>query len=150
MISNQLVVVLSIITFCIVSCGETDAVKLEKLNNEVMVIHDEVMPKMAELNRVKRQLNSFKNVVPSENAALKDSLLNGILLVSKSEDLMRDWMNDYDYPNEKIPTAQMSQYLMAQKDSIKNISDGIALGLAVGHGFLKNAPDSIKNSGKRK
>jgi hypothetical protein len=150
MVKNQLVVLLSIFLLCLFSCGETDAVKLEKLHTEIMVVHDEVMPKMSELNRMKRQLNAFKNVVSSENAALKDSLITGILLISKSEDLMTDWMKNYDYPNEKIAAPQMSQYLIAQKDSIKNIGEGISMSLAIAQGFLKNAPDSIKNGSVKK
>ena len=150
MIKNQLVVLLSIISLCLFSCGETDAVKLEKLHTEIMVVHDDVMPKMSELNRMKRQLNAFKNVVSSENAALKDSLITSILLISKSEDLMSDWMKSYDYPNEKIATPQMSKYLIAQKDSIKNIGESVYMSLAIAHGFLKNEPDSIKNGSVKK
>jgi hypothetical protein len=146
MIKNQLVVLLSILSLCLFSCGETDDDKLEKLHNEVMVVHNEVMPKMGELNRLKRQLKSYKDVVSDDNADLKDSLINGVLLIAKSEDLMTDWMAGYNYPDEKKTLEQMMQYLIAQKDSIKNVEESINMSLAIGQGFLKNAPDSIKNS----
>jgi hypothetical protein len=149
MIKNQLVVLLSILSLCLFSCGETDDDKLEKLHNEVMVVHNEVMPKMGELNRLKRQLKSYKDVVSDDNADLKDSLINGVLLLAKSEDLMTDWMAGYNYPDEKKTLEQMMQYLIAQKDSIKNVEESINMSLAIGQGFLKNAPDSIKNSANK-
>lgn len=145
MIRNQLVVLLSVLSLCLFSCSENED-KLEKLHNEVMVVHDEVMPQNAELNRLKRQLKSYKDVVSDENADLKDSLINGILLLSKSEDLMTDWMSSYDYPNEEISTEQMAKYLVAQKDSINAVKENFKMSIAIAQSFLKNAPDSIKNS----
>jgi hypothetical protein len=146
MIRNQLVVLLSVLSLCLFSCSDTEGDKLEKLHNEVMVIHDEVMPQKAELNRLKRQLKSYKDVVSDENADLKDSLINGILLLSKSEDLMTDWMANYDYPNEDVKAEQMAKYLIGQKDSIKLIGENFKMSIAIAQSFLKNAPDSIKNS----
>jgi hypothetical protein len=149
MIRNQLVVLLSVLSLCLFSCSDTKGDKLEKLHNEVMVIHDEVMPQKAELNRLKRQLKSYKDVVSDENADLKDSLINGILLLSKSEDLMTDWMANYDYPNEEISAEQMTKYLIGQKDSIKNVEENFKMSIAIAQGFLKNAPDSVKNSANK-
>jgi hypothetical protein len=148
MIRNQLVVLLSVLSLVLFSCGDKED-KLEKLHNDVMVVHDEVMPQTAELNRLKRQLKSYKDVVSDDNADLKDSLINGILLLSKSEDLMTDWMSGYDYPNEEISTEQMMKYLIGQKDSIKNVQENFKMSIAIAQSFLKNAPDSIKNSASK-
>jgi hypothetical protein len=146
MIRNQLVVLLSVLSLCLFSCSDTEEDKLEKLHNEVMVVHDEVMPQKADLNRLKRQLKSYKDVISDENADLKDSLINGILLLSKSEDLMTDWMAGYDYPNEEVSTEQMTKYLIGQKDTIKYVQENFKMSIAIAQSFLKNAPDSIKNN----
>jgi hypothetical protein len=145
MIKNQLVVLLVVVLSTFVSCVDKEN-KLEKLHSEVMVVHDEIMPQSAELNRLKRQLKSYNNIVADENTELKDSLLNGILLLSKSEDLMMDWMENYKYPNEEVATEQMEKYLIAQKDSISLVAQNFKMSMAIAQGFLKNAPDSIKNN----
>jgi hypothetical protein len=147
MIRNQLVVLLSVLSICLFSCGDSEIIKQEKLHLEIMAVHDEVMPKQAELNRLKRQLKSYKVVVSDENADLKDSLINGILLLSKSEDMMTDWMKSYDYPNDSLKAELMTKYLIGQKDSIKSISENFKMSITIAQGFLKNAPDSIKKSG---
>jgi hypothetical protein len=147
MIRNQLVVLLSVLSICLFSCGNSETEKQEKLHLEIMAVHDEVMPKQAELNRLKRQLKSYKDVVSDENADLKDSLINGILLLSKSEDMMTDWMSSYDYPNDSLKSELMIKYLTGQKDSINLISENFKMSITIAQGFLKNAPDSIKKSG---
>jgi hypothetical protein len=147
MIRNQLVVLLSVLLICLFSCSDSDTVKHEKLHLEIMAVHDEVMPKQADLNRLKRQLKSYKDVVSDENADLKDSLINGILLLSKSEDMMTDWMANYNYPNDTLKSELMFKYLTAKKDSIKMIGENFNMSMTIAQGFLKNAPDSIKKSG---
>jgi hypothetical protein len=150
MIKNQLVVLLPVLLICVFSCGESDALKQEQLHDKVMKVHNEVMPKLAELNRLKRQLKSFKDIASDENTVLKDSLINGILLLSKSEDLMTDWMAKYDYPNDSLKHEVMIIYLSGQIDSIENIARNFNMSLAIAQSFLKNAPDSIKNNGVKK
>ena len=146
MSQNQLVTILSIIAFTFMSCGDSKELQVENLNKEVLEIHDAIMPKMAEINRLKRQLKSYKDVIIDENVGLKDSVINTVLLLSKSEDAMNDWMGSYNYPNNDASAEQMIQYLVGQKNTIKSISDNIMMSMAVAKGFLKNAPDSIKNN----
>jgi hypothetical protein len=143
---NQLVLLLFVLLICLFSCGESETVKQEKLHLEIMAVHDAVMPKSADLNRLKRQLKSYKEIVSAENAGLKDSLINGILLLSKSDDMMTDWMANYDYPNDTLKSDVMFKYLTAQKDSIKMIEQSFNKSMAIAQGFLKNAPDSLKKN----
>ena len=102
MIKNQLFTLAILLYAALVGCGNDDKEIETKLNEEVMVVHNEVMPKMGEASRLKRQLATFKQTVPDENAALKDSLINTILLLAKSEDMMSDWMANYKYPNPAV------------------------------------------------
>ncbi len=149
MIKNQLFTFLFIIGAAFSSCSNENKELEMKLNEEVMAVHNDVMPKMGELNRIKRQLKSFKETVPDENAALKDSLINTILLLSKSEDMMSDWMTNYKYPNPQMKHEELRQYLATQKDSIKLVSDALYKSIAIANGFLKKMPDSLKNNTKK-
>ena len=114
------------------------------LNQEIMKVHDEVMPKMGDINRMKRQLGAYKDEVPDDNAAMKDSLINAILLLAKTEDNMNDWMAGYKYPNPEMKHDDMMKYLKGQQDTIKQINDDVFMTIAIGNGLLKNAPKSIK------
>lgn len=114
------------------------------LNQEIMKVHDEVMPKMGDINRMKRQLSAYKDEVPDDNAEMKDSLINAILLLAKTEDNMNDWMAGYKYPNPEMKHDDMMKYLKGQQDTIKQINDDVFMTIAIGNGLLKNAPKSVK------
>lgn len=114
------------------------------LNQEIMKVHDEVMPKMGDINRMKRQLSAYKDEVPDDNAEMKDSLINAILLLAKTEDNMNDWMSGYKYPNPEMKHDDMMKYLKGQQDTIKQINDDVFMTIAIGNGLLKNAPKSVK------
>ena len=115
-----------------------------KLNQEIMAVHDEVMPKMGDLNRMKRQLSAFKDEVSDDNAAMKDSLINAILILAKTEDNMNDWMTNYKYPNPEMKHDEMMKYLNGQKDTIKQINNDVFMSIAIANGLLKSAPKTEK------
>jgi hypothetical protein len=148
MFRNQILTTITAGFMLLMGCNTEPNLEVQKMYDEVMAVHDKVMPKMGELNRLKRQLNAFKNTVPDENANLKDSLINSILILSKSEDMMDTWMTNFDYPKKDASDKENLTYLSAQKDSISKVSDDIFMSLAIANGFLNNAPDSIRNMGK--
>jgi hypothetical protein len=140
------VLICSLFTFC-VACGNDDKESESKINKDIMVVHEDIMPKMSEINRIKRQLSRYKDSVSEDNAEMKDSLINTILMLSKTEDSMSDWMDHYKYPNPDATHEEMIKYLTGQRDSIKLLSDDIYMSIAVANGFLKSAPkDSATNS----
>lgn len=114
------------------------------LNQEIMKVHDEVMPKMGEINRMKRQLSEYKDAVPDDNAEMKDSLINAILLLAKTEDNMNDWMAGYKYPNPDMQHDQIMKYLKGQQDTIQQINNEVFMTIAIGNGLLKNASKNVK------
>jgi hypothetical protein len=126
------------------ACDNSDKEAESKLNQEIMKVHDEVMPKMSELNRMKRQIGAFKDAVPDDNAEMKDSLINAILMLAKTEDNMNDWMGSYKYPNPDIKHEEMMKYLKGKQDTIKQISNEVFMTIAIGNGLLKGAPASVK------
>jgi hypothetical protein len=134
-------------TLVLVSIGCKNELKesAAKINQEIMEEHDKVMPKMSEINRLKRQLNTYRGIVSDENAALKDSLINAHLVLSKTEDSMTDWMGKYKYPDAERSPEDMVKYLTGQKDTISQIGNDVFMSLAVGKSLLNGAPDSIKN-----
>ncbi len=144
MSKNQLFIFLFIILSGFVACNENESDNGKKLDAEIMVVHNEVMPKMAEINRTKRQLMAYKDIVADENALLKDSIINAILVLSKSEDLMDDWMMRYKFPNPDVPKEEVNKYLTGQKDTIKSISEDIFKSLSIAHKYLESAPDSLR------
>jgi hypothetical protein len=123
-----------------IGCNNDNKESESVINRDIMVVHEDIMPKMSEINRLKRQLGRYKDSVSDENAEMKDSLINTILMLSKMEDGMSDWMEHYKYPNPDIKHDSMMKYLTGQRDTVKHLSDDIYMSIAIANGFLKNAP----------
>jgi hypothetical protein len=126
------------------ACENEQKVLEKKLHNEIMAVHDEVMPKMGDVNVLKQSVQKYSDITKGEKAELKDSLIRGVLTLTEADEAMMEWMAKYDYPNPKLSQDETLKYLQAQKDSVKQMSDKIYMAIAIGHQLLKNAPDSLK------
>jgi hypothetical protein len=140
-----------VLVFCFlcalnIGCNNDKKESESAINKDIMVVHEDIMPKMSEINRLKRQLGRYKDSVSDENAEMKDSLINTILMLSKMEDGMSDWMDHYKYPNPDITHDSMMKYLTGQRDTVKHLSDDIYMSIAIANGFLKNVPKDSTDS----
>jgi hypothetical protein len=144
MIKNQLFTFFFTLILLSIGCKNEQKEVAATIHKEIMAEHDKVMPKMSEINRLKRQLNTYRGIVPDDNAGLKDSLINAHLVLSKTEDMMTDWMEKYKYPDPERSPEDMVKYLTGQKDTISQIGNDVFMSLAIGNALLTQAPDSIK------
>jgi hypothetical protein len=114
------------------SCQNNDA---EVLHNEIMDIHDEVMPKTSEIAYL---YLAFRKKVETDSTISLDQkmeLLKQADDLEKAEDEMMVWMNDY-IPPHKMKTSknniQIIAYLQEQKKIISNIKVHTDASLASG------------------
>ncbi len=91
------------------SCGDTNPEigKEELLRNEVFVIHDEVMPKMSDIVRLKGGLIELQTD-STNDAEVKAALTQ----LEKAEDAMMGWMNNFTGP-EKLRESKSHEEIMA-------------------------------------
>jgi len=68
------------------------------LEKQVMAVHDEVMPRLGELNKDRKELQKILKDVEDETA--KTELLTAITALEKADDGMMDWMAEWKVPSE--------------------------------------------------
>lgn len=119
------------------SCQNNDA---EVLHNEIMDIHDEVMPKTSEIAYL---YLAFRKKVETDSTISLDQkmeLLKQADDLEKAEDEMMVWMNDY-IPPHKMKTSknniQIIAYLQEQKKIISNIKVHTDASLASGKKWME-------------
>ena len=66
----------------------------QKLWDEMMVIHDEVMPKMSDISRIRRHLNAYLKSHPDLMNEQKMNIENAIVYLDKGDEGMMLWMNN--------------------------------------------------------
>ena len=116
----------------LVSCKNNDA---EVLHNQIMDIHDEVMPKTGEIAYL---YLAFRKKVETDSTISinqKMELLKQADDLEKAEDEMMVWMNDYTPPHKMKSSKndnQIIDYLQEQKKIISIIKVHTDASLASG------------------
>lgn len=129
--TQNLLFLLSLL-FLATACGNNvEQLKAEedKLASEVMEVHDEVMPKMAEINRLSRELDKYYE---ANKETISDELDGQIELVQreleKADDGMMGWMANYRQPEalrEEKTHDEIMTYLQEQKALISEVAGQI-------------------------
>ena len=91
------------------------------LYSQVMDIHDEVMPRMDDIMKLKRELKetveSASNLVPEKKKELEQKIIQ---LDSASKAMMR-WMNDFR--PEEYTGEDLREYLESEKERVTKVKE---------------------------
>ena len=120
-----------------VSCKPDIKPDEKQVYEDMMDVHNKVMPKMGEVNAVKRDLMDYNHNLDENSLTIKDSVLNTIMKLSDTEDRMSDWMDAISERNKNIKPDAMLGFLKNEKDSITHIENDVLLNLATARALLK-------------
>lgn len=110
--------ILFLSTFMMVSCGpKHNDEEVRQLYDEVIAIHDDVMPKISDISKLRRKI--MKDKVESTES------LNHITNLEKADDAMMDWMSDFQKYKSYADSTKDSKmrYLNNEKIRIQSVSD---------------------------
>lgn len=94
----------------------------EALYNEVMSVHDEVMPKMEEIYRLKKELKEILNS-NGEVADKKEQIKNTILLLDSADRGMMDWMHKFKPLPDSTDQETAREYLENEMEKINQVKE---------------------------
>jgi len=114
----------------------------EATHIEIMAIHDEVMPKMSDINRTIKELKKSKTSITQNNTALIDMHSKYISDLEKADDAMMDWMKAYKKPKFDDQTESTALYLKGQMKEIEDVKEKILSSLINGRGLVKKIKDT--------
>lgn len=100
------------------SINQTAEAPPPKLYVEVMEIHDEVMPKTADIHRYKRDLKKIKDSLQITD----EQFFNVIKTLEDADENMMVWMAEFKMPSD---TNLVTPYLENEKIKIQKVSDDI-------------------------
>ena len=99
--------------------------KTETLKDEVMAIHDEVMPRMQDIMNLKKQarqqIDSLSSDTLSQDARIEE-LEQLIQELEEADEAMMGWMRAYKRNFEGSDEEYM-EYLMGEKQKIQQVRD---------------------------
>lgn len=139
---NIRLLLLTLPLFYLFNCGGFSQAQLDEQQQEwdaVMVIHDEVMPKISEMNQISRELTKVEENETELFATYKDKIMDTKKQLDDAEEAMFSWMNEIkqldklrvDKSHEEILT-----YLSEEKVKITAVKDAMLGSLENGFGLL--------------
>ena len=117
------------------SC-QSDKAKEEKLATEVLALHDEVMPKMQDIMKMKKELNKVKNGLDSNSVEIKN-IHQMLSALEKADKDMMDWMHAYNGGQGLYTHEEIMGYLQKEKEKMQQIKDETWKALDDAHIYLE-------------
>ena len=93
------------------------------LYDQVMDIHDEVMPRMDDIERLKRELKEEITNTPDMVAERKVELEQVISNLDSAGTAMMDWMHKFNPLPDSVDQEEAREYLENEMEKIKKVRD---------------------------
>ncbi len=126
-------------TLVLAACGNEEQKMKDQLLEQVMAAHDEVMPKMGDLRRTAKALqtiaDSLSALTDQDYSARVNELREAAGRIENANDAMMKWMRQYEAPDNEAPIAEVLAYLKEQKEQIEKVRDEMLEALKAGEGL---------------
>ena len=119
------------------SCGPSQQEELQTLKDEVIAIHDEVMPKMGELRKTRMALEALADSVIVSDSVRAQSLSAFASDIAAANEGMMQWMRNFE-PEFEGTNEEIKAYLEEQKIAVTKVKDDMNASLASGKEALGN------------
>ena len=93
------------------------------LYNEVMEVHDEIMPKMEDIYKLKKEIQEQIANSPDIVAEKKQQLEQVVSNLDSASNSMMDWMHRFNPLPDSIDQEQARAYLESEMEKIKKVRD---------------------------
>ena len=132
--------------FLMISCKQAEkpaadpAAENKALEDKLMAIHDEVMPKLTDMQRLAEDLRKIKSAIPenSEGKIVSPAGLDeNVERLKLAEQGMWDWMKQYHDQRDSVPADQLKPFLDHQMELLLSVQNGVNTSIANTQEWLK-------------
>lgn len=138
---------LSVLTFSCSSNNNTAAdanqadlaAQEEALWDEVIVVHDEVMPKMGVINKTARELKALIDNTPTLSEENKKAIEEAVNNLDNADEGMMSWMSGFKQLEKlraEMNHEQIITYLNSEMEKISNVKSQMDSSLESGQALL--------------
>ena len=140
-----------LLTLAVFSCNSgtggssSENQKIEDLREEVLAIHDEVMPKMSALTSLQGQLTErLKSLKSQEEIDMEKVKETNKILgeLNRAENAMWDWMDGFS-KFDSVPNEEKERFLMSEKISAEGMRDLMLSSMQSANEFIEANPIQI-------
>ena len=142
--------VLSAIMFTALACGKSDKHgnhhdhgsasgdnPNQVLYDQVMDVHDELMPQMEDLYKLKKELQDKIAATPDMVAEKKGELDQAIATLDSADRLMMDWMHKFRPLPDSVDQEKAREYLESEMEKVKKLKNLFSESIDKAKGIVK-------------
>lgn len=121
------------------SCQNPEKQEVEQLKQQVMAVHDEMMPRMDELYSIKKSIVTklqTADSISNDSQNSKDTLREALRKVQAGEEAMMQWMRDYK-GHTIMDNDSLLLYLKEELPKVEQMKQTMLEGLEAGKEALK-------------
>src|SRR5262245_18381573 len=108
------------------------------LADEVMKVHDEVMPKLDDMYQLKEKLKNNIAETPTLAGDKKQHIEATIAKLDSASEGMMVWMRKFDPTSASLTTEKKREYLENEMEKIKKVREDVSEALTQGEAAVKN------------
>lgn len=132
--------------FLSTACQQQNSAR-DKMYTEIMKIHDDVMPEMSTIHRLRKNLKKIDTtLVKTPNYP---TILNHLSALEKADEGMMSWMAEFSNPTSDAEEATALNYLENEKIKITAVREQMLKSIADAEEVLEKtetiSKDQIKN-----
>ncbi len=94
-----------------------------ELFDEVMAIHDEVMPKMQDIYNLKVNIRGRLDSIPDLSEDAQADLRNHLAELDSADEAMMNWMREFEPVADSVSHEDAMEYLEDEKSKIEKVRE---------------------------
>lgn len=129
----------AIVLFLLASCNQTQTQEQEKWD-AIMAVHDELMPKMSDINRLNQELTARLGALDSTKAEDRAAVLAQIQGLASAENTMMDWMSNVkslEQVRQEGDHTKVMEYLEAEQNKVDQMKEEMLKSIENAEIFVK-------------
>ncbi len=121
-----------------VSCTSESKKNIRSIKEEMLAVHDEVMPKMMQLSSIETQLQVIADSLASIDSSQALPLISAAHRIKLANEGMMDWMHQLDVDQEGVSEEEKSRYFANELKKIEDVRDEMLAALQSGTKILND------------
>jgi hypothetical protein len=139
---NTFLLLLLGLSLSFTACDNGESAAQEAAFKTMMDVHDEVMPKMGEINRLSRELKALETAADNTNRDLLGEIDGAIRALEKADQGMMGWMNmnggnKLAKLQEEMSHDEIMAYIKAEEENILQVKEDMLTSIEQGKRVLE-------------
>ncbi len=119
------------------ACGPSRQDEIKEIKNQAIEVHDEVMPLMGDLRRVRKELMLMADSTVSIDSLKAETLTAAVTNIANANESMMQWMREFE-PEFEGTDEEVIKYFKDQKVAIEKVKEDMLSSLEKGKELLED------------